>query len=113
MSTNTMIAKELQMQKELQERKELQEIQEVTAKHAAVVDAANLKYRAARDAYGTLMAAVKELKTRGWTSGFICAGSSNGNYHITVFPPGQRAEPRGVLIPVGGGARRYTIYMTK
>jgi len=101
------------MQKELQERKELREIQEVAARHAVVVDGAHLKYRAARDAYGTLMAAVKELKARGWTAGFICGGNVKGNYHITVFPPGQRAEPRGVLIPVGGGARRYMIYMTK
>lgn len=89
-------------------------IRKVAAKHAQVVDAAGLRYKAVKDPYGTLMAVVKELKSLGWTSGWICGESDSPDKHITVFPPGQKAEARGQYFRAGEQmARRYCIHMAK
>lgn len=62
--------------------------------------------------YRGCLAVFKALKSAGWTSGFPCQGEKGG-YHITLFPPGQKQESRGMLLGQNGGARRYTVYMRK
>lgn len=96
------------------EKQEMDVIRKVAAKHAKPVDAARLSYKAEKDPYGTLMAVVKELKGKGWTSGWICGENNSPAKHITVFPPGEKQEPRGALYSANAKmARRYCIYMTK
>jgi hypothetical protein len=96
------------------EQEQLEELNVICAtaqKHATAVDSTH--YTVARDTYGALMSIAKDLKGQGWRSGWICGENGSTQKRITVFPPGQEPEPRGVFFRPGEGARRYIIYVDK
>jgi hypothetical protein len=99
------------MNNEQERREELNVIRTTAQKHATAVDITH--YTVVRDPYGTLMSIVKDLKAQGWKSGWICGENGSTQKHITVFPPGQEPEPRGVFFRPGQGARRYIIYVDR
>ena len=99
------------MSEERIRRNEIETIRTTAQKYATVAD--DTHYVVERDPHGALIKIVKDLKEQGWKNRWICGASGSTQKWITVFPPGQEPEPRGVFFRPGEGARRYTIYVDK
>jgi hypothetical protein len=98
---------------ESERQSEMDVIRKTAQQYSHMADTKRLKFEAERDPHGALMKVVEDLKNQGWKSGWICGEKDSTQKRITVFPPGQEPEPRGVFFKPGEGARRYTIYMDK
>jgi hypothetical protein len=99
------------MNEEQIRRAEIATIRATAQKYATAVN--DTHHTVARDAYGALLNIVQDLNTQGWKSGWICGENGSTRKRITVFPPGQEPEPRGVFFRPGEGARCYTIYVDR